>query len=99
MRIIKKLAHRIEEELEDAKEYAEDYVEQKVKGNTMMANRFKEMSNDELKHAGYIHEMAVKEIEDISKVYTAPAEMMEKWEKEHKSFIEKTAWIRQMLSM
>ena len=99
MRIIKKLVHRIEEELEDAKEYAEDYVEQKVKGNMAVANRFKEMSSDELKHAGYIHEMAVKEIEEISKVYTPPVEMMEKWEKEHKTFIEQTAWIRQMLSM
>ena len=66
MRAIKKFVHRIEEELEDAKEYAEDYIEQKVKGNTAMANRYKEMSNDELKHAGYIHEMAVKEIEEIS---------------------------------
>ncbi len=99
MRTIKKYVHRIEEELEDAKEYAEDYVEQKVKGNMAMANKYKEMSNDELKHAGYIHEFAVKEIEDISKVYTAPVEMMEKWEKEHKTFIEQTAWIRQMLAM
>ena len=60
---------------------------------------YKEMSNDELKHAGYIHEFAVKEIDEISKVYTPPVEMMEKWEKEHKTFIEKTAWIRQMLAM
>ena len=67
MRTIKKYVHRIEEELEDAKEYAEDYVEQKVKGNMAMANRYKEMSNDELKHAGYIHEFAVKEIDEISK--------------------------------
>ncbi len=57
------------------------------------------MAVDELKHASYVHEWAVKEIDDISKVYTAPAEMMEKWQRAHKEYVDKAAWIKQMLAM
>lgn len=99
MRTIKKMAEHIDEELEGAKEYAEKYVEAKAKGNMNMANKYKEMASDELRHAGYIHEFAVAEIESVSKVFTPPVEMMEKWEKSHKEYVEKAAWIRQMLAM
>jgi fructose-1,6-bisphosphatase len=99
MKSIKKYVEQLEEELEGAQDYAERYVECKAKGNMTRANRFKEMATDELKHCGYIHEMAVQEIEDIKKVYTAPVEMQEKWEKAHKIYIEKAAWIKQMLTL
>lgn len=96
---IKELVDRIEEELNDAKTYAEDYLTFKAKGNANWANRYKEMANDELKHAVYIHERAVEEIEELRKVYTPPEEMMEKWESSHRKFLEKNAWIKQMLAM
>ena len=99
MRIIKQYVEAIDDELEGAKKYAEKYVECKAKDDMHSANRYKEMANDELKHAAYEHEWAVKEIEEISKVYTAPAEMMEKWEHSHKNYVEQVAWIRQMLAM
>ena len=57
------------------------------------------MANDELKHASYIHDKAVEEIEELSKVYTPPESMMEKWNSEHKKYIEKAAWIKQMLTL
>ena len=57
------------------------------------------MANDELKHSGYIHEMAVQEIEELKKVYTAPSDMQEKWDKSHKEYVEKVAWIKQMLTL
>lgn len=41
----------------------------------------------------------MNEINELKKVYTPPEEMMEKWEHEHREFIEKTAWIKQMLAM
>ena len=47
----------------------------------------------------YEHEWAIKEIEEISKVYTAPVEMQEAWEKAHKEYVEKVAWIKKMLEM
>ena len=96
---IKELVDRMDDELNDAKTYAEDYLTFKAKGNANWANRYKEMANDELKHAVYIHERAVEEIEELRKVYTPPEEMMEKWESDHRKFLEKNAWIKQMLAM
>lgn len=89
----------LDEEIEGAKDYAEKYVECKVKGHSTRANKFKEMAHDELKHCGYIHEMAVQDIEELRKLYTPPAEMQETWDKSHKLYVEKVAWIRQMLDM
>lgn len=99
MRSIKAYVEHIDEELEGAKDYAEKYVEAKVKGNMNMANKYKEMASDELRHAGYVHEFAVAEIDALSKVYTPPVDMQKKWEESHKEYVEKAAWIRQMLSM
>lgn len=99
MTIIKKYVEHIEEEIDGAKDYAEKYVEQKAINDMSKANKYKEMANDELKHAMFIHEFAVEKINEVSKVYNPPVEMMEKWEKAHKEYVEKVAWIRQMLNM
>ena len=96
---IKKLADEIMDELESAKEYAEEYLSYKAKDNGTWANRYKEMASDELKHADYLHERAVGEIEELRKVYTPLQDMLDKWEADHKRYIEKAAWIRQMLTM
>ena len=99
MRSIKKYVEHIQEEIDSAKEYAEKYVELKAKGDVSAASKYREMAEDELKHANYIHEFSVKEIEQISKVYKPPIDMQEKWEHEHKKFVESVAWIKQMLMM
>lgn len=99
MRIIRDNIEKINNEIDDAKEYAEKYVEEKAKENMTKANKYREMSNDELKHAGYIHDFTTSEISEIQKVYTAPIEMLDKWDHEHKKYVEKVAWIKQMLSM
>lgn len=99
MKIIKNLVEQLDEEIEGAQDYAEKYVEYKAKGNMTRANRYKEMATDELKHCGYIHEMAVQEIEEVRRIYTAPVEMQEKWDKAHKEYVEKVAWIKQMLTL
>jgi hypothetical protein len=96
---IKEYAESIEEELEDAKNYAEKYVEHKVRDDMQGASRYKEMANDELKHATYLHEMVTKEINQISKVYAPPQDMYEKWEKAHKKYVEEVAWVKQMLML
>lgn len=96
---IKRLVDKIDEELDGAKEYAEDYISCKAKGNTSWAQKYKEMANDELRHAMNIHDKAVAEIEELNKVYTPPVEMQDAWDKSHKEYVEKTAWIKQMLTM
>lgn len=99
MKIIRKYVEQISEEVEGAMEYAEKYVELKAKGNMQDANKYREMANDELKHAMYIHEFATKEIESLSKVYSPPVEMLEKWQHEHKKYVENVALIKQILAM
>lgn len=96
---IKKLADEISEELDSAKEYAENHLMYKAKGNDEWSKRFFEMANDELKHADYLHDLAVEEIDELRKVYTPPQEMLEKWDADHKKYVEKAAWIKQMLAM
>lgn len=99
MRFIKNIIDHIEDEIESAKEYAESYVEHHARGNNTIAAKYKAMAEDELRHAMFFHEQAAKEIEEISKTYTPPANMLEKWEHEHKEYVERVAWIKQMLSM
>lgn len=96
---IKKLVDKIDDELCGAKEYAETYLEQRAKGDTALANKFKKMASDELDHAMIIHDMTVQEIELLRKVYTPPVEMQEAWEKSHIKYVEKAAWIKQMLTL
>lgn len=99
MKKIKEYVEQINEELESAKEYAEKYVELKAKNNTAWANKYKEMAQDELKHAMVVHDYAVTEIEELNKVYTPPQDMVDKWEKEHKIYVEQSAWIKTMLQL
>jgi len=96
---IKKLADEIMDELESAKEYAEEHLSYKAKDNSEWAKRYYEMSEDELKHASYLHDRVVEEIEELRKVYTPPQDMLEKWDADHKKYVEKAAWIKQMLAM
>ncbi len=96
---IKELTDEMKDELHSAKCYAEEYLTFKAKDNSMWANRYKEMAQDEMKHAGYLHERVVAEIEELRKVYTPPQDMLDKWESDHKKYIEKAAWIKQMLTL
>lgn len=99
MRHIQKLVEHIEDELESAKDYAESYIEHKAKGDSSTASRFKTMAEDELSHAMFFHEMAVKEIDTVSKLYAPPAEMLEKWEHEHREYVDRVSRIKQILSL
>ena len=99
MKLIEEYVNRIEEELEDAEFYAEKFVEYKAKGDMTTANRYKEMSNDELNHAMNIHSWAVAKIEKISAVYTPPPKMEERWTIAHKNFTHKMGEIKQMLAI
>lgn len=94
---IKNLAENIDEELNDAKKYAEMYIDFKAKNNMTWANKFKQLAQDELNHSMVIHDYTVQEIEELRKVYTPPQDMLDKWDKEHKMYVEKSAWIKQML--
>ena len=99
MKKIQDYVDRIDEELSDAKNYAEKYVECKSENLDSNSRKYKEMAEDELKHANYLHEMAVTEIQKLREKFTPPQFMLDEWEKSHKEYVEKTAWIKQMLTM
>jgi septation ring formation regulator EzrA len=97
MKLIDHAIEHVEEELEGAKEYAEKYVEFRSRGDTTRANKYKEMANDELRHASFVYDFALSDIEGVKKVYTISVTDEEKWTKCHKHYVECSALIRQML--
>lgn len=99
MRKIHRIIHNLKDELCSSKEYAEKYVEKKVEGNNAWANRYREMSNDELNHAAYIYDLLNEKVRDISNVYKMKEEDEELVEKWHRKYAEFTALIKQMLSI
>lgn len=99
MQRIKEYSDEMLEELCGAKEYAEKYLLFKVNGDGTWASRFREMANDEIKHATWIHDLAVQDIEKLRTIYTPPVDMQKKWDEDHARYVEKLAWIKQMLGM
>ena len=100
MKKIQKYVSDIMEELDDAKAYAETALEYKASGNTTRYARYKEMSSQELAHAMSLHEFAVQDIEQLRAVYPeVPQSMLDKWDKSHIEFVEKSAWIKQMQAL
>jgi len=96
---IKNLADKIKDELCDAKDYAEEALYYKSKNNGEWYSRYKSMAEDELKHAGYLHDRVASEIDQLKAVMTPPEDMLDKWNHEHREYIEKAAWVKQMLAM
>ena len=100
MKKIKDYVEKIDDELDGAKEYIEKALWYKAKGDSTRYAKYKEMSTQELGHAMNIHQFAVEDIAELEKVFPEPPqEMLDKWDKSHKEFIEKTAWIKQMQAM
>ena len=99
MRKIKELVERIDDELNSAEEYAEKFIEYKADGESSMAAKFQDMATQEMNHATTMHDIAVKEIEKVSAVFNAPAEMREKWDKSHSEYIQRAARIKSMINM
>lgn len=98
MKAIKKLVNQINEEIEGACDYAEKYVDMKAHDNKW-ASQYKSMAEDELRHSDILHQIAVEEIALLRKIYQPTSDMEKTWEESHMKYVEKTAWIRQMLSM
>jgi phage-related protein len=96
--MIEKMIEALEDEIHGAKKYAEKYIENMAKGNNSRAVKYKEMAHDELKHAEYIRDFAVQEVDELRAVYQIPVEVEEKWAHSLKHFMECMGAVRQMLS-
>jgi hypothetical protein len=99
MKIIENMLDCLADEVEGAKEYAEKYIEQKARGDMSRANIYKEMAHDELKHASYIRDMHLQDIEKLSKVYTLPEAEETAWEHAHRRVNEQMAIVKHLLTM
>lgn len=99
MKVIADLVEKIEEEIESAKDYAEMALDKKARGESEWYSRFKEMSNQEILHSTYLHDYALEQIEILGRVFIPNQEMQRAWDASHKYYVEKIAWIKQMLSM
>lgn len=99
MKIIHKMLHHLEEEVEGAKEYAEKYIENKATNNMSRAAKFKEMAMDELKHASNLREFDMEDVGEIKKVYAMSDEENTAWEHGQKHLSEQMALVKHMLEM
>ena len=97
MKFIKKMVKRIDDEIESAMYYAEKYVESKSNGENV--ERYKAMTIDELNHAKFLHELAVKSIDKLSKVYSASPDMLEKWTNTHNDYLTKVSEIERLINI
>lgn len=103
MRKLLEYLDQINEEIESAKDYAETYLEYKVdkpnKRSEEFATKYKSMAEDEIKHAVFLHDIATLRVSEVGEVYTLPVDVLDVWNKSHQNYVERTAWIKQMLTM
>lgn len=93
---IKKTVDLIDDELKGAERWAEDYIYAKANGDPDY-NKYREMANQELDHASFLHQRVTREINTVNQVYTPTQEMIDKWEHTHKEYVDKVARIRMMI--
>ena len=99
MKIIKKLAKMIDEELEDAKKYAEAALKMREE-NPTLAMVFYNLSLEEMKHMNMLHGEVVKLIEAYKREKgEPPAAMIAVWEYKHEEFIEASEKVTVMQTM
>jgi hypothetical protein len=99
MKILDEMLEHLEEEVEGAREYAEKYIECKARGNVARANRYKEMAQDELKHATMLREMDVADVSELKRVYSITEEEQNAWDHGHKHLTDEMAMVMHILSM
>lgn len=98
MRIILEYLDRIEDELCNAKEYAEFHLLYKADNNAEWSERYKEMADDELKHAKNINEVVTQKIKELKRVYNPPEKMQDIWNNRLAKYMEQARFIKEMLS-
>lgn len=89
MRLIKRMADYIEDEVCGSIDYAKDALEYQY-DKPALAKMFFQMAQTEYGHYQALHEMVVKLIQEIKdNGRTVPTGMEEKWEEKHKHLIAK----------
>lgn len=94
MKKIRDYIERINEELSDAKHYAEKYLLNKGWSQSW-SRMYSEMATDELRHAGYIRQIAAEHIKMLGWI---PDECRDAWDECEAHYPEKVAMVQLMLS-
>ena len=98
MLIIKKLAKQIREELHDAEKYARGAHELRT-DYPAVAAVYAKLAEQELDHAGMLHEQVVKLIDKASAEKPVPPVMTELWKWQHDEMVEEEKEVRLLLDM
>lgn len=98
MKLVHKMIDQIEEELEGAMGYAEKFIESKVHGDTHRANIYRQMSFDELTHAGNVYEFSAADMARIKSVHQLSEECELRWEEAKKHYAEFVAKVKYLLN-
>lgn len=96
MKMIKAYVEQINEELDGAETYAEKWLELRADG---IDSEYRKMAEDELRHAEYIHSVAIDKIANLKNVYTPPMDMQKKWDETHECYTNKYNEIKRMLAL
>ena len=97
MRMIKKLAGQIEEEIDDAMKYARCAASHKD-SDPELSRMWAELSEQELKHMNRLHDAVVTLIDRVrNEGAEVPVGMMEMYEYIHERNIERAAEVRMIL--
>ena len=99
MKILDEMIEELEEEVEGARAYAEKYIECKALNNMARAAKYKEMAQDELKHAGFVRGFAMEDADGIKRVHNLTEEESNHWQHAHKKINDEIAMIHHLLSM
>lgn len=100
MKIIKRLAKQIENEVDGVIDYAQDALELKF-SDPQTAEKYFKLANVENSHVAILHEMVVGKVEEArGKAKEPPPQwMLDKWDKQHKKIIKKMEKAKTFLSM
>lgn len=98
MQMIKIMAKRIKEELCDAEWYAKAALEHQSEA-PVIAAVFHRLSEEELSHAGTLHDEVVALIRKTSAEKETPAVMKEIWAWQHEEIVEEEAEVRRLIDM
>lgn len=98
MKVILELIDLIEEQLDTGKDFAERFVMLNSTNNDY-AERFKKMAEEEVEHSKILFSFTQSEIDRLNETYKLPVDVSEICNRKQAKFIEKAAWIKQMLTM
>lgn len=100
MKLIRKIADEISEELHSANNYATCAIEYKQE-YPKLSQAYFDMAQDEITHAQTLHSNVVAIIEEVRKKETPPELefMLQLWDEKHKKLINKMAKVKTKLSL